>query len=405
MTNSIVVGLQCGNEGKAKIIDYLSNKADVIIRFQGDYSEDDTIIIDDITYNLSILPSSIIKPDKISIIGTGVSINPKKLLNEIIRLKKQGVQISPSNLMITDNAPLTFNLYENGLNAYEDKVARRALRVCDLADKDYFFHQLDLLIEHHNNVRKDHKLPKIDRDSIVNEFEYMTEDILPYTKPIWKIIDLLYHQGKKILFQGTYGAMLDIDHGTYPYVNPYSTIAAQAFAGSGFGRMSSCFAIGVIKTYMTRNDKGPFPNEIYSDLGNLFAKRGNEKIEQRRFGWFDAVAVRQYIKISGISYIVLTKLDVLDGINKIKICVGYKYRSEVYDYLPSLPSLQKKLEPIYEEVDGWSKPVQGKNNFDDLPQAAKNYIKRIEELIHTPIIIISTGIRRDDMIIVKDLLN
>jgi adenylosuccinate synthase len=403
MGNFIVVGLQCGNEGKGKIVEYLSEKTDITIRFQGDHTEEDTIIVDDIIYKLSILPSSIINPNKLSVIGNGVAINPKKLVNEIHRLKKQGVHISPNNLMITDNAPLSLSIYENGTNAYEDKIARRAVRVCDLADKEYFTEQLDHLIEYHNIVRQDHKLPRIEREKILDEFDEIAEKILPFTKPIWKILDLLDNQGKKILFQGTYGAMLDIDHGTYPFVNPYPTIASHVFAGAGFSKFNCCNIIGVIKTYTSRHDRGPFPSEIRDDLGKLFAKRGNEEIQNRRFGWFDAVAVRQAIKISGINSIAFTKLDALDGVDKLKICVGYKHNSKVYDYLPSLPPLQKKLEPIYEEVDGWLEPTQGINNFDNLPLAAKNYVSRIEELIHTPIIIISTGMRRDDMIIVKDI--
>jgi adenylosuccinate synthase len=426
MPNVIVVGSQWGDEGKGKIVDWLSERADVVVRFQGGHNAGHTLVIEGITYKLSLLPSGVVRPGKLSIIGNGVVIDPYALFKEIYRVTAQGFSVNAENLLIAENCPLILSLhqqndiiYENlrGINkigttgrgigpAYEDKIARRAIRICDLADSDTLDERLDSLLWHHNAIRKGLGLEIIVKETIMAELQQIAPKILPFAKPVWQILATLAEQKKRVLFEGAQGIMLDVDHGTYPYVTSSNTVSSNAFIGSGMGNSKSSYVLGIAKAYTTRVGSGPFPTEQINEVGELLGERGYEfgtvTGRKRRCGWFDAVMVRQAVKISGIAGIALTKIDVLTGMDKLKICVGYQYQGRNYDYLPASIKLQSEVVPIYEELDGWGENIGGIKNFRELPANAIKYIGRIEELIEAPLVILSTSPKREDTILLKD---
>jgi adenylosuccinate synthase len=425
MSSVIVIGSQWGDEGKGKIVDWLSNRADVVVRFQGGHNAGHTLVIDGVTYKLSLLPSGIVRGGKLSIIGNGVVIDPYALIKEIEEVSSKGVSITPENLYIAENAALILSVHsqsdhmaeeKRGNNkigttgrgigpAYEDKVARRAIRVCDLADKDMLSARVDGLLDHHNALRRGNGFPEIEKETLMNELLEIAPKILPFARPVWKELHQLASDQKHILFEGAQGIMLDVDHGTYPFVTSSSTVASQAYSGSGLGARQS-YVLGITKAYTTRVGQGPFPTEQQNDIGQLLGERGKEfgtvTGRQRQCGWFDAVLVRQAARVSGIHGIALTKLDILDGLETLKICTGYKYKGELVDHLPASIAAQAEVEPVYEELEGWSDSTFGARSYKDLPANAIKYIRRIEELIETPVAILSTSPERDDTILVTD---
>ncbi len=426
MANVVVVGAQWGDEGKGKIVDWLSNRADVVVRFQGGHNAGHTLVINGVTYKLNLLPSGVVRQDKLSIIGNGVVIDPVALLNEIKTIRENGVNITPNNLYIAENAPLILSLHaqsdkiaENlrgnsklgttgrGIGpAYEDKVGRRAIRVCDLADRQTLRDRVEAIVAHHNIHRRGLGAEEISVETIMNELISISDEILAYARPVWRDLDLLNKQGKRILFEGAQGILLDIDHGTYPYVTSSSIVAGQAFSGSGLGAGKSRYILGITKAYTTRVGSGPFPTELQNEIGEHIGQRGREfgtvTGRKRRCGWFDAILVRQSIKVAGIDGIALTKLDVLDGMEKLNICVGYKYKGDILDYLPAGINIQRDVTPIYEEIEGWSQSTAGARQFKDLPANAVKYVKRIEELVESSVAVLSTSPERDDTILVED---
>jgi adenylosuccinate synthase len=426
MANVAVIGSQWGDEGKGKIVDWLSNRADVVVRFQGGHNAGHTLVIDGVVYKLSLLPSGIVRKGKISIIGNGVVIDPYALVKEINTVKEKGVEVSPKNLIIAENAALILSVHRQIDNlaeekrgsskigttgrgigpAYEDKVGRRAIRVCDLADKEQLAKRVDSLLEHHNALRRGLGADEVKKEDIIKELTDIAGAILPYAQPVWKVINALNAQGKRILFEGAQGVMLDVDHGTYPFVTSSSTVAGQAYGGSGFGAGGIGYVLGITKAYTTRVGSGPFPTELKDEIGDLIGERGHEfgtvTGRKRQCGWFDAVLVKQAIQTSGINGIALTKLDILDEFKQIKICTGYKYQGQILDYLPSAQNIQASIEPIYEDIEGWEGSTAGARSFKDLPANAVKYVRRIEELIQTPVAILSTSPERDDTILMKD---
>ncbi len=426
MTNVVVIGSQWGDEGKGKIVDWLSETAEVVVRFQGGHNAGHTLVIDGKVYKLSLLPSGIVRPGKLSIIGNGVVIDPKALMSEIDTITAQGVDISPKNLMIAENATLILPLHQQSDNlaeaargnskigttgrgigpAYEDKAGRRAIRVCDLMDADTLKIRVESIVEHHNIFRRGLGVEEIDPQEVLTYLQGYADKIIPYVQPVWRVLDEMARAGKRILFEGAQGVMLDVDHGTYPFVTSSNTIAGSAFAGSGFGVGLVGYVLGITKAYTTRVGSGPFPTEQENDIGTRLGERGHEfgtvTGRKRRCGWFDAVQVRQVVKTSGITGIALTKLDVMDGFEKVKICIGYEYEGQKYDYLPSAINVQAGVTPIYEELDGWSETTQGSRSFKDLPANAVKYIRRIEELVGAPVATVSTSPEREDTILVKD---
>jgi adenylosuccinate synthase len=426
MTSVAVIGSQWGDEGKGKIVDWLSERADVVVRFQGGHNAGHTLVIDGVTHKLSLLPSGVVRQNKLSVIGNGVVIDPYALLQEIESIRAKGIAITPENLLIAENASLITSLHrqidniaeENrGSNkigttgrgigpAYEDKVGRRSIRICDLADPAVLEGRVDAILAHHNALRKGLGASEVSKSSIMEELMAIAPKILPFAQPVWKVLDTFKREGKRILFEGAQGVMLDIDHGTYPYVTSSSTVAGQAYAGSGMGVNSVGYVLGITKAYTTRVGSGPFPTELEDETGELLGKRGHEfgtvTGRKRRCGWFDAVMVRQAVKISGINGIALTKLDVLDGFETLRICTGYQIDGKLFDYLPASISSQAAVRPIYEEHEGWQETTRGARSFKDLPATAVKYIRRIEELIETPVAILSTSPERDDTILVKD---
>ena len=426
MTNVVVVGSQWGDEGKGKIVDWLSERADVVVRFQGGHNAGHTLVIDGKTYKLSLLPSGVVRDNKLSIIGNGVVVDPWALLDEIERVRAAGVAIGPEKLMIAENAALILPLHRNldhareaargnaqigttgrGIGpAYEDKVGRRAIRVCDLADKDILAEKLRHLLFHHNAILRGFGEPEIEADSLLGELLAIAPKILPYVGTAWRTLDAANKAGQRILFEGAQGIMLDIDHGTFPYVTSSNTVAGQASAGAGFTPRGLGYVLGITKAYTTRVGAGPFPTELENDIGNLLGERGHEfgtvTGRRRRCGWFDAVLVRQAIKVGGIDGIALTKLDVLDGLKEIGICTGYRINGEVFDHLPSSMAQQAAAQPVYEMLEGWTDSTEGARSWADLPATAIKYIRRIEELIEAPVTLLSTSPERDDTIMVRD---
>ena len=426
MSDVVVVGAQWGDEGKGKIVDWLSERADVIVRFQGGHNAGHTLVIDGKTYKLSLLPSGIVRPNKLSVIGNGVVLDPWALLQEIETLEGQGIEINPSNLSIAENVSLILPLHsrldktrEGALKgtkigttgrgigpAYEDKVGRRAIRAGDLANQGILEERIDNMLLHHNALMRGLSSPEITKNEILEPILEITPRILPFVRAVWIQLDKARNEGKKILFEGAQGAMLDIDHGTYPFVTSSNTVAGAATVGSGLGPKQNNFNLGIAKAYTTRVGSGPFPTELNNEVGQSLGERGHEfgtvTGRKRRCGWFDAVMVRQAIKIGGITGIALTKLDVLDGFPELRICTGYKLDGKRIGYFPASISGQSKTEPIFESLEGWSDPAYGARSWADLPTQAVKYIRRVEELIETRIVLLSTSPERDDTILLQD---
>jgi adenylosuccinate synthase len=426
MANVVVMGAQWGDEGKGKIVDWLSERADVIARFQGGHNAGHTLVIDGVVYKLSLLPSGIVRGGKLSVIGNGVVLDPWALLAEIEKLSKQGVSVSPETLMIAENTPLILPVHGEldrareaqvgvakigttgrGIGpAYEDKVGRRTVRVADLADEATLDLRLDRLLGHHDALRRGLGLDPVDRAALKAALVKVAPEILPYAKPVWKVLNDARRAGKRILFEGAQGSLLDVDFGTYPFVTSSNTLAGMAATGTGLGPTSIDFVLGIVKAYTTRVGEGPFPTELFDADGERLGERGHEfgtvTGRKRRCGWFDAVLVRQTCATSGVSGIALTKLDVLDGFSTLRICTGYDLDGERLDYLPTAANLQARVTPIYEEMDGWSESTAGARSWADLPGAAIKYVRRIEELIQCPVALLSTSPEREDTILVTD---
>ena len=424
MANVTVIGAQWGDEGKGKIVDWLSNRADVVVRFQGGHNAGHTLVVDGKVYKLSLLPSGVVQ-GKLSVIGNGVVVDPWHLLEEIAKLGEQGVAIGPDLLVLADNACLILPLHRDldqareaaatnkigttgrGIGpAYEDKVGRRAIRVADLADREALEAKIDRLLAHHGPLRRGLGLPEADGAALLAELEAMAPQILRYARPAWLLLDEIVKSGRRVLFEGAQGALLDIDHGTYPYVTSSNTVSGQAAAGSGLGPRGVGYVLGIVKAYTTRVGEGPFPAELFDEVGQHLGAVGKEfgtvTGRSRRCGWFDAALVRQSVALNGISGIALTKLDVLDGLPRLKICVGYRADGQDFSYLPAGLKAQAALTPVYEEMDGWSETTQGARSFRDLPANAVKYVRRIEELIGAPGALRSTSPQRDDTILVRD---
>ena len=426
MANVVVVGAQWGDEGKGKIVDWLSERADVIARFQGGHNAGHTLVIAGKVYKLSLLPSGIVRGGKLSVIGNGVVLDPWHLVMEIDKLRGQGVEITTENLMIAENAPLILPLHgeldrareaQNSVAkigttgrgigpAYEDKVGRRAIRVADLADETTLVQRVDRLLQHHDALRRGLGMAPIDRDALLAALREIAPQVLPYAKPVWKVLNDARRAGKRILFEGAQGALLDIDFGTYPFVTSSNVIAGQAATGTGMGPGAIGFVLGIVKAYTTRVGEGPFPAELFDADGDRLGERGHEfgtvTGRKRRCGWFDAVLVRQTCATSGVTGIALTKLDVLDGFDVLKICVAYDLDGVRLDYLPTAADQQARCTPIYEEMEGWHDTTAGARSWAELPGAAIKYVRRIEELIACPVALLSTSPERDDTILVTD---
>ncbi|GIX18892.1 MAG: adenylosuccinate synthetase [Erythrobacter sp.] len=425
MANVTVIGAQWGDEGKGKIVDWLASRADVVVRFQGGHNAGHTLMVDGKTYKLSLLPSGIVS-GTLSVIGNGVVLDPWALREEVARIEAQGVRITDDNLAIADNCPLILPLHRDldalretaagkgkigttgrGIGpAYEDKVGRRAIRVCDLAHLDALEAQLDRLCAHHDALRAGFGQPPVDRAALLAALSEVAPFVLRFAQPVWKRLKKVRRAGARILFEGAQGVLLDVDHGTYPFVTSSNTVSGTAAAGSGLGPSATGFVLGIVKAYTTRVGSGPFPTELDDEIGQRLGERGHEfgtvTGRKRRVGWFDAVLVRQSCAISGVTGIALTKIDVLDGLEKVKICTGYRLRGKVYDYLPSHAADQALCEPIYEEMDGWSQSTAGARSYADLPANAIKYIQRIQELIECPVALVSTSPERDDTILMRD---
>jgi adenylosuccinate synthase len=426
LANVAVVGAQWGDEGKGKIVDWLSNRADLVVRFQGGHNAGHTLVVGDVTYKLSLLPSGVVQ-GKPSVIGNGVVVDPWALIDEITRIEAQGVSITPELLTVADNACLILPLHRDldqareaaagatkigttgrGIGpAYEDKAGRRAIRVGDLADPEALDAKIARLLAHHNALRKGLGLAEVDVAALKAALLEIAPKVLPFAgQPVWRTLDRAYRDGRRILFEGAQGSLLDVDHGTYPYVTSSNTVAGQAAAGSGLGPRSVGYVLGIVKAYTTRVGEGPFPTELFDADGERISARGREfgtvTGRARRCGWFDAVLVRQSIAINGIHGIALTKLDVLDGFAELKICTGYVIDGETFDYLPAGMKKQAAAQPIYEVVEGWSDSTQGARSWKDLPAAAIKYVRRIEELIAAPVALLSTSPEREDTILMHD---
>ncbi len=426
MANVVVVGAQWGDEGKGKIVDWLSERADVIARFQGGHNAGHTLVIDGMVYKLHALPSGVVRGSKLSVIGNGVVLDPWHLLEEIRGLRAQGVEITPETLMIAENTPLILPFHGEldrareaqnkvarigttgrGIGpCYEDKVGRRVIRVADLADPATLSLRVDRALIHHNALRKGLGLPPIDREALIGELTAIAPELLQYAGPVWKVLDDKRKSGRRILFEGAQGALLDIDFGTYPFVTSSNVIAGQAATGTGIGPGAIDFVLGIVKAYTTRVGEGPFPTELFDEDGQRLGERGHEfgttTGRKRRCGWFDAVLVRQTCALSGIDGIALTKLDVLDGFDTLRICVGYELDGKRLDYLPAAADEQARVVPVYEEMEGWSGTTEGARSWADLPAAAIKYVRRVEELIKCPVALLSTSPEREDTILVTD---
>ena len=426
MANVVVVGAQWGDEGKGKIVDWLSERADVIARFQGGHNAGHTLVIGEQVFKLSLLPSGIVRPGKLAVIGNGVVLDPWALFAEIEKLTGQGVAISTDNLMIAENTPLILPLHQDldrlreeaagsarigttgrGIGpAYEDKVGRRAIRVADLADEETLDQRLDRLLAHHDALREGLGADPIDRADLRGRLLEIAPRLLPYAQPVWKVMADARRSGKRILFEGAQGSLLDIDFGTYPYVTSSTTMSGMAASGTGMGPGAIGYVLGIVKAYTTRVGSGPFPTELEDEVGQRLGERGREfgtvTGRKRRCGWFDAALVRQTCAISGVNGIALTKLDVLDGFKTLRICTGYTVDGRHYDYLPTAAALQARAVPVYEEIEGWSESTESARSWADLPAAAIKYVRRIEELIQCPVALLSTSPERDDTILVTD---
>ncbi|WP_019223387.1 adenylosuccinate synthase [Bartonella rattaustraliani] len=425
MANVVVVGTQWGDEGKGKIVDWLSERADIVVRYQGGHNAGHTLVVDGVSYKLSLLPSGLVR-GKLSVIGNGVVVDPHHFVAELKKLRDQGVKITPEVLRIAENAPLILSLHrdldatrESGLSglkigttrrgigpAYEDKVGRRAIRVMDLAEPETLMTKIERLLGHHNALRRGMSVAEIDPQALYDELMQVADEILPFMDCTWRLLDENYKMGKRILFEGAQGALLDNDFGTYPYVTSSNTVSGQACTGSGMGPASIHYVLGIAKAYTTRVGEGPFPTEQINDIGDLLGTRGKEfgvvTGRKRRCGWFDAVLVRQMVTVCGVHGIALTKLDVLDGLDKIKICVGYELDGKKIDYLPSSMGAQMCVKPIYETLEGWKKATAHVLSWEDLPVQAVKYIRYIEKLIGTQVALLSTSPEREDTILITD---
>ncbi len=420
-----MIGAQWGDEGKGKIVDWLASRADAVVRFQGGHNAGHTLVVGEQTYKLSLLPSGIVR-GTLSIIGNGVVLDPWHLQSEIAKLEAQGVTINTSNFAIADNCPLILPIHSEldimreaaagsgkigttgrGIGpAYEDKVGRRAIRVCDLAHVDALESQLDRLCAHHDALRAGFGQPPVDRAALIAELQAIAPFVLQFAEPVWSRLNKVKRAGKRILFEGAQGVLLDVDHGTYPFVTSSNTVSGTAASGSGLGPSATGYVLGITKAYTTRVGAGPFPTELDDAVGQRLGERGHEfgtvTGRKRRCGWFDAVLVRQSCAISGITGIALTKVDVLDGLETVKICVGYRLHGKELDYFPSHAADQAAVEPIYEEMDGWQGTTAGARSWADLPAQAIKYIQRVQELIDTPVALVSTSPEREDTILVRD---
>jgi len=426
MANVVVVGSQWGDEGKGKIVDWLSERADVVVRFQGGHNAGHTLVIDGTTYKLSLLPSGVVRPGKLAVIGNGVVIDPWALADEMETLNGQGVEITRDNFRIAENATLILPLHreldalreaaagdgkigttKRGIGpAYEDKMGRRAIRVMDLQNLKTLKPKIERILTHHNALRRGLNEPEISADELYAQLTEIAPKILPYMDTVWMLLDALRREGKRILFEGAQGALLDIDHGTYPFVTSSNTVAAQAATGTGIGPSALNYVLGITKAYTTRVGEGPFPTELHDEVGQALGERGREfgtvTGRARRCGWFDACLVRQTLKVSGINGIALTKLDVLDGFEELKLCTGYILDGEPIDHLPAAQGAQARIEPVYETLEGWSESTAGARSWADLPASCIKYVRRVEELIEAPVAMLSTSPERDDTILVHD---
>jgi adenylosuccinate synthase len=426
MSNVVVVGSQWGDEGKGKIVDWLSEKADIVVRFQGGHNAGHTLVIDGVTYKLSLLPSGVVRPGKLSVIGNGVVLDPCALVEEIERLKGQGVTVTPETLRIAENVTLILPLHQEldalressnsgtqigttrrGIGpAYEDKVGRRAIRLMDLADLPMLRDKIERLLVHHNALRRGMGLTEITVSSVYDVLATVAPRVLPYMDTVWLLLDRKRREGKRILFEGAQGALLDVDHGTYPFVTSSNTVASQAATGSGVGPGAIGYVLGICKAYTTRVGAGPFPTEQDNDIGRLIGERGREfgvvTGRRRRCGWFDAVLVRQTVRTGGINGLALTKLDILDGFSEIKVCIGYRLDGRTIDYLPAGEHAQARVEPVFETVAGWKERTAGARSWAELPAQAIKYVRRIEELIGCPVAMLSTSPEREDTILMRN---
>ena len=425
MGNVTVIGAQWGDEGKGKIVDWLASRADMVVRFQGGHNAGHTLVVGNQTYKLSLLPSGIVTGTP-SVIGNGVVLDPWALKAEIERIREQGVEVTPEILTVADTCPLILPIHRDldalredasgagkigttrrGIGpAYEDKVGRRAIRVCDLAHLDELEPMLDRLCAHHDALRAGFSEPPVDRQRLRNDLAEIADFVLPYAKPAWRDLDKARRNGKRILFEGAQGVLLDVDHGTYPFVTSSNTVAGTIAAGSGTGPSTAGFVLGITKAYTTRVGSGPFPTEQDNDIGQKLGERGHEfgtvTGRKRRCGWFDAVLVRQAVAVGGVTGIALTKLDVLDGFEAVQICTGYRLDGKKLDYLPAHSADQMRVEPIFEEIEGWPGSTHGARSWADLPARAIKYVRRIEELIRCPVALVSTSPEREDTILVRD---
>jgi adenylosuccinate synthase len=426
MANVVVMGAQWGDEGKGKIVDWLCERADIVVRFQGGHNAGHTLVIGNQTYKLALLPSGVVRPGKLSVIGNGVVLDPWHLISEIEGLRQRGIDISPQSLKVAENATLILPLHREldqlreveaaeqrigttgrGIGpAYEDKVGRRAIRAQDLKNMGTLGAKVDRLLVHHNALRRGLGVAEIGKDTLMRELAEVAPKILPFVDVVWSLLDRERRAGRRILFEGAQGALLDVDHGTYPFVTSSNTVAAQAATGTGMGPGAISYVLGLAKAYTTRVGSGPFPTELTDAIGERLGERGQEfgvnTGRKRRCGWFDACLVRQVIKVSGINGIALTKLDVLDGFEQIKVCIGYELDGTRIDSLPAGTNAQTRVKPIYETLDGWSQSTRGARTWGKLPAQAVKYVRHIEELIECPVTLLSTSPERDDTILVKD---
>jgi adenylosuccinate synthase len=427
MANVVVIGAQWGDEGKGKIVDWLSVSADVVVRFQGGHNAGHTLVIDGKTFKLALLPSGIVRPGKLSVIGNGVVLDPHHFVDEVEKIRAQGIAVTPENLKIAENVPLILTLHreldalressnvagvkigttKRGIGpAYEDKVGRRALRLMDLAEPDELDAKIGRLLAHHDPLRRGLGLEPVDASALRADLLTVAPKILPFMAATYDLLDRELRAGKRILFEGAQGALLDVDHGTYPYVTSSNTVAGSAAAGSGLGPGAIGYVLGIAKAYTTRVGGGPFPTELDNDIGRLIGKRGNEfgtnTGRPRRCGWFDAVLTRQCVKTSGIDGVALTKLDILDGFDEIKVATHYRLDGQAIDYMPASPGVQARLEPVYETIEGWKSATGGARSWAELPAQAIKYVRRIEELIGAPIALLSTSPEREDTILVHN---
>jgi adenylosuccinate synthase len=426
MANVAVIGAQWGDEGKGKIVDWLSERAEVVVRFQGGHNAGHTLVIGNQTYRLALLPSGVVRKGKLSIIGNGVVVDPWHFLEEVKKVSGQGVSVTPENLKIANHAVLILPLHRDldgwredvpgtikigttrrGIGpAYEDKVGRRAIRVGDLAEPTELKHKVDTLLAHHNALRQGLGRPQVNPEQLLSDLIELAPKILPFAEDVWERLDALRASGKRILFEGAQATMLDIDHGTYPFVTSSNTVAAQAMIGSGMGNGAVGYVLGIAKAYTTRVGDGPFPTELKDSIGQLLGDRGNEfgtnTGRRRRCGWFDAVMVRQAVKLNGIDGIALTKLDVLDGLEEIKVCVGYELDGKRIERFPFTMGAQAKLKPVWETFDGWQESTKGARAYGELPATCIKYVRRIEELVNCPVALLSTSPEREDTILMTD---